>query len=147
MGRGACDPFFSFHGAGDEGDSPEVSESTERSSTPRKSVLEVTEKWFDSLNEIEQLCWAFDILPSQAAQFQWQVIWYDVIYKIKIKLNELTTNHLQYYMSLIEVVGALFGGQKDDKTPNKEGALRVNDMPPEEAVEKLNALFAMAGPN
>lgn len=45
----------------------------------------------------------------------------------------LSTDHLQFYYSMTEVVGALFGGKKNDKKP-----IDVNNLTPEEAVKGIN---------
>lgn len=57
---------------------------------------------------------------------------------IKLKLNEMSTNHLQTYYTLVEIAGAIFGSDK--KKP-----VVVNDMAPEAAVAGLNRLFEAAG--
>jgi hypothetical protein len=87
----------------------------------------------------EQVCWAFDILPSQYNDLVFTTIWYDVVYKIKLKTGEFSTNHLQFYNSLAEIVTAAFGGEK------KPEPKKVNEMNPDQAVKELNDFFRSFG--
>lgn len=50
----------------------------------------------------------------------------------------MSTNHLQTYMSLVEVASAIFGKKKDKP-------IDVNSLTPEAAVAGLNKLFGDAG--
>jgi hypothetical protein len=68
----------------------------------------------------------------------WTTCWYDVVYKIKLKTEELSTNHLQFYNSIAEIVSSVFGGKKKE-------VVKVNDMDPDSAVNALNGLFNLAG--
>lgn len=61
-----------------------------------------------------------------------------MVYKIKLKIGEFSTNHLQFYNSLGEIVGAVFGEKK-------AAPVKVNDMSPENAVQSLNDFFKMTG--
>lgn len=110
-------------------------------SGPSRSILKPVEEWFGELKNDEQICWAFDILPSEYNNMIWTTCWYDVHYKIKLKMGEFSTNHLQFYNSLAEIVGALFGSDK------KSEPIKVNDMAPEQAVNELNKFFSMFGNN
>lgn len=71
----------------------------------------------------------------------WEIIWYDVDYKMKLKLNELTNNHLQIYYTLGEIASAIFGSKKSDKPE----PIKINDLSPEAAVDTMNKIFQMAG--
>lgn len=63
-------------------------------------------------------------------------IWYDVTYRIRVRLGETTVNHLQQHYTMVKIVGAVFGKQKAS-----DGAIKVNDLPPEQAVSQLNQFF------
>jgi hypothetical protein len=62
-----------------------------------------------------------------------------VLYKIRLKTGEFSTNHLQFYNSIAEVVAAVFGDKK------KDAPIKVNDMAPEQAVNELNNFFGQFG--
>lgn len=65
-----------------------------------------------------------------------------MVYKIKLKTGEFSTNHLQFYNSMAEILSAAFGGDKE-----KKDVINVNDMSPDQAVSQLNAFFQSAGGN
>ena len=71
----------------------------------------------------------------------WQIIWYDVDYKMKMKLGELTNNHLQIYNTLGEIASAIFGGKKSDKPE----PIKINDLSAEAAVATMNQVLQLAG--
>lgn len=104
-----------------------------------KSILKPVEDWFKELDNVEQICWAFDVLPSDFNNLSWSTCWYDVEFKMKLKMGELSTGHLQYYNSLAEIVGALFSTKKEKES------IKVNDMSPEMAVSELNNFFQSFG--
>jgi len=89
----------------------------------------------------EQVCWSFDLMPSQYEDLIWSHIWYDVTYRIKLKIDTVSTNHLQYYNSMADIVSSIFGEDKKNKPEPK----KVNDMAPDQAVQELNDLFKMIG--
>lgn len=57
-----------------------------------------------------------------------------MVYKIKLKTDEFSTNHLQFYNSLAEIAQQLFGEKKKE-------VVKVNDMAPDQAVQSLNEFF------
>jgi hypothetical protein len=64
-------------------------------------------------------------------------IWYDVTYRLRVKLGESTVSHLQHYYSMVKVLSQAFGGGKD-----KGDVVKVNDMRSgAEAVAALNNFF------
>lgn len=77
-------------------------------------------------------------MPSEYNDFIWSIFWYDVVFKIKLKTGEITTNHLQMYNIMAELLSAAFGEKKKE-------AVKVNDLSPDAAVNGLNQLFQMAG--
>lgn len=81
-------------------------------------------------------------MPSDYIDLIFSTCWYDVVFKIKLKTTELSTNHLQFYNSMAEIVSAVFG---DDKKKKDQGAIKVNDMNPDQAVNTLNDFFKRAG--
>jgi hypothetical protein len=81
-------------------------------------------------------------MPSQYEDLAWATCWYDVVYRIKLKTNEISTNHLQIYNSMAEIASAIFGDKKDSE---KKEVIKVNDMNPDDAVNQLNSFFRMAG--
>lgn len=72
----------------------------------------------------------------------WEIIWYDVQWKIKTRLNDLTMNHLQQFNCMAEILSGAFGGGKDK---NKSEPVKINDLPAEEAVARMNEVFRLAG--
>lgn len=77
-------------------------------------------------------------MPSEFSDLVWSTFWYDVVFKIKLKTGEVTTNHLQMYNIMAELLAAAFGDKKKDP-------IKVNEMAPEAAVNSLNNLFNLAG--
>lgn len=77
-------------------------------------------------------------MPSGYNDLIWDVFWYDVVFKIKLKTGETTTNHLQMYNIMAEILAAAFGEKKQQP-------VKVNEMSPDAAVNGLNQLFAMTG--
>lgn len=77
-------------------------------------------------------------MPSDYMDLIWTTFWYDVVFKIKLKAGEITTNHLQMYNIMAEILSAAFGEKK-------QKPVKVNDMSPEAAVNGLNQLFAITG--
>lgn len=63
-------------------------------------------------------------------------IWYDVTYRLRVRLGEVTIGHLQQHYSMVKVLSQAFGGGKDDS-----GTIKVNDMKPDQAVSRLNEFF------
>jgi hypothetical protein len=57
-----------------------------------------------------------------------------------LKTDEISTNHLQYYNSIADIVSQMFGDKKEK--PKK-----VNDMAPDQAVNELNNFFSQFGNN
>jgi len=131
--------FYAVHGERDGGGTKAVSTQGPRGKQ-RESVLRVVEEWFSGLSPIEQFCWAFDILPSEATSLMWTTIWYDVNYKIKIRLDVVSRDHLQIFNTLAEILSSALGGKKNKGEPTV-----INDLPPEVAVAKMNEVFQMAG--
>jgi len=70
----------------------------------------------------------------------WTTIWYDVNYKIKIRLDVVSRDHLQIFNTLAEILSSALGGKKNKGEPTV-----INDLPPEVAVAKMNEVFQMAG--
>lgn len=68
----------------------------------------------------------------------WEIIWYDVLYKIKTKLSLMTTNHLQIYNSMAEILAGAFGKKKD-------APIKINDLPAQQAVDTINQILAGGG--
>lgn len=77
-------------------------------------------------------------MPSEYNNLIWTTFWYDVVFKIKLKTGEVTTNHLQMYNIMAEILAAAFGEKK-------QKPIKVNDMEANQAVNALNDFFAMAG--
>ncbi len=78
-------------------------------------------------------------MPSDYYDLIWEKFWYDVVFKIKLKTGEVTTNHLQMYNIMAEILAAAFGEKK------KEKPIKVNELNENQAVNSLNEFFAMAG--
>lgn len=70
----------------------------------------------------------------------WEVIWYDAQWKLKSRLNDLSMNHLQHFNSMAEILSSAFGGSKDKGEP-----VKINDLPADQAIATMNAVFEAAG--
>ncbi len=138
MGGRSLRSFFDINRPSDDGGSRKVSGPTGRGN--KESVLAPIEGWFGKLTELEQFCWAFEILPSEALEKYWTAIWYDVHHLLKSKLGFLSLQHLQLYSTLVEIASGIFGGGKKTSTP-----VKINDLPAEAAVSTMNRVFEMAG--
>lgn len=77
-------------------------------------------------------------MPSEYEPLIWSTCWYDVVYRIRLKIGEFSTNHLQFYNSMAEILSTAFGEKKKE-------AIKVNDMAPDQAVNELNNFFASVG--
>lgn len=82
------------------------------------------------------MCWAYGITPSQFDDLASTEIWYDVTYRLRVRLGEATIGHLQQHYTMVKVVSGLFGEGKD------KNMVKVNDMKSAtEAVSALNNFF------
>ena len=76
-------------------------------------------------------------MPSQYEHLASTEIWYDVTYKLRVRLGEATIGHLQHHYSMVKVLSSAFGGDGKDKN-----VVKVNDMKSgAEAVAALNDFF------
>ena len=97
-------------------------------------VLRPFRDWFSSLSDSDQICWAYGILPSNYDDLASTEIWYDVTYRLRVRLGEVTIGHLQQHYSMVKVLSQAFGG-KPDAEPSKMSAAQ--------AVRGLNEMFAV----
>ena len=99
-------------------------------------VLRPFRDWFDTLSEEDQVCWAYGVRPSDYCELAATEIWYDVTYKLRVRLGESTVGHLQQHYSMVKILSQAFGGE------SKSNAVKVNDMKSSsEAVTSLNNFF------
>lgn len=78
-------------------------------------------------------------MPSQYEDRMAEEIWYDVTYRLRVRLGEVTINHLQSHYSMVKILSQAFGSNK------LTDGVKVNDMQPEQAVSALNNFFAGKG--
>jgi len=82
------------------------------------------------------VCWAYGITPSHYDDLASTEIWYDVTYRLRVRLGEATIGYLQQHFSMVKVLSQAFGGGSSDATV-------VNDMKPNQAVSALNDFFGV----
>lgn len=132
MGLGSCYVFFYENGREDQQVGPKVPRGDEAD----ESVLGPFRDWFESLSNLEQVCWAYGITPSEYDDLASTEIWYDVTYKLRVRLGETTVGHLQQHYTMVKVISQALGGSE------KKPSIKVNDMAsPEQAVNQLNDFF------
>lgn len=132
MDDGPHHVFFYENSRADGGDGKQVSRPDKE-----EDVLRPFRDWFDSLTDSDQICWAYGILPSEYDDLANTEIWYDVTYRLRVRLGEVTVNHLQQHYSMVKVLSSAFGGDGKDKN-----VVKVNDMKSgAEAVSALNNFF------
>ena len=133
MGHGAYHVFFHEN----RRESPEGGREIPRTGREDEDgVLRPFEDWFNGLSDSDQICWAYGITPSQYDDLAATEIWYDVTYKLRVRLGEVTVNHLQQHYSMVKILSQAFGGKDESKT------VKVNEMTSaKEAVTSLNDFF------
>ncbi|MDD4864776.1 MAG: hypothetical protein PHE38_12295 [Alishewanella agri] len=86
----------------------------------------------------EQLCWAFDTVPSRLIQIYWQYSFADLKYKLKVRAGEAMATHAQNFEIMAKVVSqALGGGSKKSGPPN--GVKPVQNA--QQALQQFAAVF------
>ena len=114
MDDGTRHVFFYENRREDEGGGRKVSGHGEDD-----EVLRPFREWFESLSDDDQICWAYGINPSQYQELARNEVWYDVTYKLRVRLGEATVGHLQQHYSMVKILSAAFGGD------SKSNAVKV----------------------
>jgi hypothetical protein len=98
--------------------------------------LTVFREWYEKLNFEEQICWSFDVVPSQVLRIYWTFTYADLRYKLRIKSGEFMIGHHQQFEALVKVINQALGGGKGNGTPTPKRAFE-----PQTAAQ-MDAAFA-----
>lgn len=64
----------------------------------------------------ESLCWSIGCFPSDLDELGWKYAYNEFRDRIRIKIGEFSTGHLQQAFGMIKVIGMAFGGSKPKET-------------------------------
>lgn len=72
--------------------------------------LTVFRDWYEKLSFEDQICWSFDVVPSQVLRVYWAFTYADLRYKLRIKSGEFMIGHHQQFEALVKVINQALGG-------------------------------------
>lgn len=95
-------------------------------------------RWFDSLSFQDQLCWAFQTVPSRLPQVYWAYTLKDLKFKLRVAAGEALASHNQTFEALAKVVTqALGGGTSKSKSPPDATEVQSKD----QMLRAFNSVF------
>lgn len=112
MGEGAFTGFF-YHTSEKQAGHSEASESDDN------ATLKAYITWYNDLEFKEQVCWSFNILPSQLIALYWSVTYEDIRFTIKVKISERMADFTQQYESLGSIVSKIFSDETESPSKPK----------------------------
>jgi hypothetical protein len=127
--RGTFNQFFS-----------ETASSGSASSTKADSEnegLSAFRSWFEALSYTEQICWAFNVVPSELVKVYWRYSFNDMKYKLRVSAGEAMANHAQFFETLAKVVSNALGGGSKSGTPKGVKPVQTAD----QALQQFAAVF------
>lgn len=71
---------------------------------------------------MDQICWAFDTVPSRLNCLFWEYTFGDISYKLRVAASQAVVEHNQQYQTLVKVISQALGGGKPDKPKAREAS-------------------------
>ncbi len=133
MGAGTPTVFFRELG----GVYPPPNEGTEGSNGPTGPLYD----WFCGLSFDDSCCWAFGLVEGDLEELYWNLSYWELSQKIRLKYQELASIQLCHFVGLAEIISqALGGGSKSSpKKPKYDLLPSTGDL--EADVAAINALL------
>lgn len=91
----------------------------------------------ENLSFSDQICWAFETVPSRIDVVYWAYSLTDIKYKLRVAAGEALAHHNQTFESLAKIVSQALGGGK--KTGSGTSTQNYNKV---ENKEQMVAAFA-----
>lgn len=101
--------------------------------------MTVFRDWYEKLTFEEQICWSFDVVPSQVLHVYWAFSYADLRYKLRIKSGEFMIGHHQQFEALVKVINQALGGGSGKSSPPPKKAFEPQTADQMQAA--FNAVF------
>lgn len=77
---------------------------------------------------MDQICWAFDTVPSRLNGLFWSYTFGDISFKLRVAASQAVVEHNQQYQTLVKVVSQALGGGKKDSKPKAREPANASEM-------------------
>lgn len=74
----------------------------------------------------QSICWTFSCCESDLEALYWRYTYRDLTGRLKIRIGEFSTNHVQQAHSLAKIVGSIMGGE--EKKPKERILTDINQI-------------------